>query len=563
MALKIYQSGDNVALEKTSLPLLLIPLKFAALKVQNDLVIVYNTRSNVQFRDDLTANIQDSLGNPIGNIQDIVAYTSRFLYTGSSVTKPEYAGEPNTASNVGAGEGIFKQKVGVDLQLKSLVAGSSIALTAGTDDITIDVTGSASEPNIVNVLTAGDLPSTLAADTTYIINGSISTSTAITSVGNNAMIIGRKGRDSDILTYTGTGSFITFVDVNFILRNITLKATNPTSLLLDGTNYTGGAYNEGRDKVLSIFTCQFRNCYDVMTINGFDLVDINNSLFFYVQAVNHGCQFQSVSKLEFSSCELIRWFDETSLPTPSGYALAPMIDLIANGSQVGFGAVNVSGCIIHPQQTQDGIRINNSSTTGFGTIAANTFVDVGLTTGLTANLDYDIQNSYIIQANQKVENGNAKGTLLLSNNSVELSNSTAIGPPYGLVLNDANFVGGAGPTTPITFPVARRVITSSSNASFEYDSKVDGNFFVTLSASAGVNSNGTFEITIQFRQNGVPLGIIGKAIIRNSGGNYTAAPITLSLQGDATQGDVFDIYVTCDQANNVLISELVVNGFQL
>jgi hypothetical protein len=239
MALKIYQSGDNVALEKTSLPLLLIPLKFAALKVQNDLVIVYNTRSNVQFRDDLTANIQDSLGNPIGNIQDIVAYTSRFLYTGSSVTKPEYAGESNTASNVGVGEGIFKQKVGVDLQLKSLVAGSSIALTAGTDDITIDVTGSASEPNIVNVLTAGDLPSTLAADTTYIINGSISTSTAITSVGNNAMIIGRKGRDSDILTYTGTGSFITFVDVNFILRNITLKATNPTSLLLDGTNYTG------------------------------------------------------------------------------------------------------------------------------------------------------------------------------------------------------------------------------------------------------------------------------------------------------------------------------------
>ena len=562
MALKIYQSGDNVALEKTSLPLLLIPLKFAALKVQNDLVIVYNTRSNVQFRDDLTANIQDSLGNPIGNIQDIVAYTSRFLYSGSSVTKPEYAGESNTASNVGAGEGIFKQKVGVDLQLKSLVAGSSIALTPGTDDITIDVTGSASEPNIVNVLTAGDLPSTLAADTTYIINGSISTSTAITSVGDNAMIIGRKGRDSDILTYTGTGTFITFVDVNFILRNITLKATNATSLLLDGTNYTAAAYNEGRNKVLSIFTCQFRNCYDVMTINGFDLVDINNSLFFYVQAVNHGCQFHSVSKLEFSSCELIRWFDETTLPTPSGYALAPMIDLIANGSQVGFGAVNISGCIIHPQQTQDGIRINNASTTGFGTIAANTFVDVGLTTGVTANLDYDIQNSYIVQANQKVENGNAKGTMLLSNNSVELSNSTAPGAPYGLVLNNANFVGGA-PTTPITFPVARRVITSSSNASFEYDSKVDGNFFVTLSASAGVNANGTFEITIEFRQNGVPLGIVGKAIIRNSGGNYTQAPITLSLQGDATEGDVFDIYVTCDQANNVLISELVVNGFQL
>ena len=480
------------------------------------------------------------------------------------VTTPSTGtGEVNTASNVGAGEGVFKQKTGVDLEFKSLVAGSSISIVSGTDDITINATGSASEPNIVNVLTAGDLPSTLAADTTYIINGSISTSTAITSVGDNAMIIGRKGRDSDILTYTGTGTFITFVDVNFILRNITLKATNATSLLLDGTNYTGGAYNEGRNKVLSIFTCQFRNCYDVMTINGFDLVDINNSLFFYVQAVNHGCQFHSVSKLEFSSCELIRWFDETTLPTPSGYALAPMINLIANGSQQGFGAVNISGCIIHPQQTQDGIRIDNSSTTGFGTIAANTFVDIGLTTGVTANLDYDIQNSYIVQANQKVENGNAKGTMVITGNSIELVNSTAPGPPYGVVISRSNFVGGAGPTNPITFPVTRRVIASATNASFTYDSKVDGNFFVTLSASAGVNANGTFEITIEFRQNGTPLGIVGKAIIRNSGGNYTEAPISLSLQGDATQGDVFDVLVSCDKANNVLISELVVNGFQL
>ena len=153
--------------------------------------------------------------------------------------------------------------------------------------------------------------------------------------------------------------------------------------------------------------------------------------------------------------------------------------------------------------------------------------------------------------------------MVITGNSIELVNSTAPGPPYGVVISRSNFVGGAGPTNPITFPVTRRVIASATNASFTYDSKVDGNFFVTLSASAGVNSNGTFEITIEFRQNGTPLGIVGKAIIRNSGGNYTEAPISLSLQGDATQGDVFDVLVSCDQANNVLISELVVNGFQL
>jgi hypothetical protein len=50
-------------------------------------------------------------------------------------------GESNTGRNVGSGDGVFKQKNGVDLEFKSLVAGSNITLTAGTDDITIDASG--------------------------------------------------------------------------------------------------------------------------------------------------------------------------------------------------------------------------------------------------------------------------------------------------------------------------------------------------------------------------------------------------------------------------------------
>lgn len=50
-------------------------------------------------------------------------------------------GESNTASNVGAGDGVFKQKTGIDLEFKSLVAGSNITLTSGADSITIDSSG--------------------------------------------------------------------------------------------------------------------------------------------------------------------------------------------------------------------------------------------------------------------------------------------------------------------------------------------------------------------------------------------------------------------------------------
>lgn len=50
-------------------------------------------------------------------------------------------GEANTASNVGTGTGVFKQKSALDLQFKSLTATSSkIALANNTNDVGIDVT---------------------------------------------------------------------------------------------------------------------------------------------------------------------------------------------------------------------------------------------------------------------------------------------------------------------------------------------------------------------------------------------------------------------------------------
>lgn len=418
------------------------------------------------------------------------------------------------------------------------------------------------EKDIVNVYAASDLPSVLAANTTYIINGIITTSNPISVTNDGSCIIGRSNREKDGLIYTGTSTFITITDANFHIDQLLLSATDGSSKLINAYNFDVGAYDAGRNKIISITNSQVKGSYDVFDFSGFSLVDIQNTLFIYIKARNHGVIFNSTGKIEISSCEFVKWFDETTLPTPSNYAIVPMVELGPNISGTSIKACNINASIFHPEQTQDGIRIHNSSTTNHGTIAANTFVDEDLTTGLTANLDYDIQSTFIIQANQDVENGNAKGTMVILDNLIPLNNSGASGPPYSVVLNDANFVGAAGPTNPIVFPVSRRVITSSTNASFQYNSKINGNFFVNLNASVGVNSNGNYTITIQFRQNGIAIPIIAKALVRNTGGTYLQQPISLAIQGTAVEGDIFDILVSCDTANDVLVGELIVNGFQ-
>jgi len=290
------------------------------------------------------------------------------------------------------------------------ITGSSINTTNLNVNGLLEITGSttviANNTKIVEVTKASDLPTTLEDDTTYVIRGTVTIpgGSEITAGRFNA-IIGHH-RDKDILSYSGTGDFITITDETILFENLGLRSTNSGSTLISATNVAASGYNNSRDKFISIINCQFRNVKgNIMDIKGFDLVDFNNTTFFYCESPVFGCRFQDVSKLEISSCEFIRWFDETSLPTPSGYATANMIELSAN-NLASFGAVNINGCIIHPQQTQYGLYVDSGSTTGFGTIAANAFVTVGLTTGgILGGSTYDSNSmlTYDVGINQGLE----------------------------------------------------------------------------------------------------------------------------------------------------------------
>ena len=70
-----------------------------------------------------------------------------FDYVASSTFGQAGAGEVNTASNLGTGYGLFTSKVGVDLQFKSIIAGSNITISTTTTGMTINasVTGGSSQ----------------------------------------------------------------------------------------------------------------------------------------------------------------------------------------------------------------------------------------------------------------------------------------------------------------------------------------------------------------------------------------------------------------------------------
>jgi hypothetical protein len=71
-------------------------------------------------------------------------------------------GETNTASNLGSGNGVFSAKVGTDLRFKSLVAGSGVAISNTSNDITI---ASANDLAAVEALSSTGIVVRTATDT--------------------------------------------------------------------------------------------------------------------------------------------------------------------------------------------------------------------------------------------------------------------------------------------------------------------------------------------------------------------------------------------------------------
>ena len=286
-----------------------------------------------------------------------------------------------------------------------------------------------------------------------------------------------------------------------------------------------------------------------MDINGFDLVDINNTLFFYIRATNFGLRFRDVSKLEISSCEIIRWFDESTIPTPSGYSTVSMVEL-QNNNLASFGAVNINGCIIHPQQTQNGIDIGTSSTTGFGTISSNAFVTVGLTTGeiflpIASGLpDYSqaATYNYDIFANQGVLNSTSGVLMTFIGNTNDTD----------LILNTPVAIETDG--LAVSQSAVRYTVSSGGRATYNGTKQVYVSLHSTLSYDK--QQNGTDTFNFYFYKNGILLPQ-SQTTIEPTQNRTNIGNLSMTYGTLMTQNDYIEIYVeNITSGDDLIVTDL-------
>ena len=60
--------------------------------------------------------------------------------------KISLSAENNTISNIGTGNGIYKEKIGVDFRLKTLIAGTGTSIVNNTNDLTLNLANTAVTP---------------------------------------------------------------------------------------------------------------------------------------------------------------------------------------------------------------------------------------------------------------------------------------------------------------------------------------------------------------------------------------------------------------------------------
>ena len=215
-----------------------------------------------------------------------------------------------------------------------------------------------------------------------------------------------------------------------------------------------------------------------------------------------------------------------------------MIEL-QNNNLASFGAVNINGCIIHPQQTQNGINIGTGSTTGFGTISSNAFVSNGLTTGevflpaATGLPDYSqaATYNYDVFSNQGLPNSITYGSFYDSTPGTNTSTG-----------GTTNWIPAEYGAVPVAAEIQRVTFSTPGTQRGLLTYNGTKTIFAQISVSFTYNdvSGGTDEYDFGLSKNGAITPIAGSIIAtKASGGAYFG--VSLIFTDTIVTGDNYEL----------------------
>jgi len=364
--------------------------------------------------------------------------------------------------------------------------------------------------NIFYINQESDFPNPLVAGT-YHIQDIVIMTQPLTIMGDCSFF--GMGRDSESElrfqdTTTPSGYCINITDYNVSFQNLKLSNQSTNINLLNASNSTKANF-------LLFTNCFFTDCKnaEVFNIFGFDLVDLNQCLFMFNYTTTKHLYVDSSSKLQISSCEFLRQFEKGS--SPANWGTANMVDLYGT-----MGAVNISGCLFHAQQTQIALYIDNAQTALENVVAGNTFISIGQTTG--GNIEYDItlHPELVIDGNSGIINEKAVIEGSVEGNTVY----TATVAGQYVSLNVPN----------ITHPVINRFIINAGSQ-IEYVGKKPITALINANITADQSTGGNDDCRFGNFQNGVLVSSIGISLNSGTPKSFSYTAILTLQQNDTIE----------------------------